>query len=70
MNFSEAKKYAEKVLELEPENLKAKLKLASIHFFSKEYHKAIDMYKEILAQNPENPEALKGLRDTQIKIQS
>lgn len=54
MNFSEAKKFAEKVLELEPDNLKAKLKLASIHFFSKEYHKAIDMYKEVLKTDPEN----------------
>ena len=52
MNFTEAKKYAEKALELEPDNSKAKLKLASIHFFSKEYHKAIDIYKEILTTEP------------------
>lgn len=45
MRFNDAKKCAEKVLELDPSNLKAKLRIAAIHNFSKEHHKAMDIYK-------------------------
>lgn len=64
LKFDEAKKYAEKVLEMEPTNVKARLKIASIHFFLKEYHKAIDAYQEVLKLEPQNEEARKGLMQT------
>lgn len=64
MRFDEAKKYAEKILEMDPANTKARLKLASVHFFLKEYHKAIDEYKKVLSTDPENAEAKKGLMET------
>lgn len=44
LRFDEAKKYAEKVLELDPVNIKALLKKAQIHSFLKEFHKAIEFY--------------------------
>lgn len=60
---------AEKVLELEPKNIKALIKKAQIHSFFKEFHKAIEVYQKVLEIEPENKEAQTGLMDTQMKIQ-
>ena len=57
MNFNEAKRYAEKALEIEPTNIKALLKQAQCFQISKEYHKAIEAYEKILKQDPQNSEA-------------
>lgn len=60
----EAKKYAEKVLEMDSKNLKALLKKGTIHSYLKEYHKAIEFFNKALEVEPTNEEASKGLQDT------
>lgn len=52
MNFNEAKRYAEKALEIEPNNIKALLKQANCFQMLKEYHKAIDAFENILKLDP------------------
>lgn len=69
LRFDEAKKFADKVLEMEPDNTKAMNKKAQIHSCLKEFHKAIEMYQKVLVIDANNVEAQNGFRDTQMKIQ-
>lgn len=54
MKYDNAKNYIEKCLNLEPENVKAKMRKAQIHYSLKEYHKAVKEYNDILKLEPEN----------------
>ena len=68
MNFNEAKRYAEKALEIDPINIKAMLKQAQCFQMLKEYHKAIEVYENVIKQDSNNQEAKKGIETTYMKI--
>ena len=46
---------------MEPTFVKGRSRKAGIHYYLKEYHKAMDTYNEILKLEPENEEAKTGL---------
>ena len=60
MEWQLALKDAEKCLEMDATFVKGWSRKAGIHFFLKEYHKAMDAYNEILKFEPENEEAKNG----------
>jgi len=68
MEWQLALKDAEKCLEMEPTFVKGWTRKAGIHFFLKEYHKALDAYNEVLKHEPDNEEAKKGLELVISKI--
>merc|ERR1712087_903676 len=57
MEWQLALKDADKCVEMEPTFIKGWSRKAGIHFFLKEYHKALDAYNCILKLEPENEEA-------------
>ncbi len=63
MNYQEAKRYAEKALEIDPENQKALLRQASCFQLLKEYHKAIDVLENIIKKDPSCQEAVDALNE-------
>jgi len=65
----EAKKDAEKCIELEPQWAKGYSRKATVQFFMKEYDKAMETYKEGLTQDPESQELKDGLARCVQKIQ-
>ena len=67
--MNEAKKDAEKCIELEPQWAKGYSRKATVQFFMKEYDKAMETYKEGLAQDPESQELKDGLARCVQKIQ-
>merc|ERR1711968_105577 len=54
--MNEAKKDAEKCIELEPKWAKGYSRKATVQFFMKEYDKAMEAYKQGLEQDPESQE--------------
>ena len=61
MEWQLALKDAETCVAMEPTFTKGWSRKAGIHYFLKEYHKAMDAYNEILKLEPENEEAKNGL---------
>merc|ERR1719198_2402364 len=61
MEWQLALKEANKCVEMEPTFVKGWSRKAGIHFYLKEYHKAIDAYNAILKIDPNNEEAKAGL---------
>jgi len=61
MEWQLALKDAEQCVAMEPTFVKGWSRKAGIHYFLKEYHKAMDSYNEILKLEPENEEAKNGL---------
>lgn len=57
-NLAEVIPYAEKLSDLEPENLNLKVKLGIIYTDAKKYSEALVTFKELLAQVPENDKIL------------
>merc|ERR1712046_311556 len=57
MEWQLALKDADKCVEMEPTFVKGWSRKAGIHFYLKEYHKALDAYNAILKIEPENEEA-------------
>lgn len=70
MNYSQAMVEVEKALKIDPKFVKAMIRKATIHSFQKEYHKALDLYRQVLVLEPQNDEAVKGLEATNQKIAS
>jgi stress-induced-phosphoprotein 1 len=67
--FNDAKKEAEKSLELDKKYVKAWAKKGDIEFFLKEYHKSMDSYRAGLEIEPDNALCKQGLAKTAAKIQ-
>merc|ERR1719440_1350062 len=61
MEWQLALKDADTCITMEPTFVKGWSRKAGIHYFLKEYHKAMDAYNEILKLEPENEEAKSGL---------
>merc|ERR1719152_583414 len=61
MEWQLALKDAETCVSMDPAFVKGWSRKAGIHYFLKEYHKAMDAYNEILKLEPENEEAKTGL---------
>jgi len=61
MEWQLALKDAEACVAMEPTFLKGWSRKASIHYYLKEYHKAMDVYNHILKLEPDNEEAKAGL---------
>ena len=61
MEWQLALKDAETCVGMEPTFVKGWSRKASIHYYLKEYHKAMDCYNEILRLEPDNAEAKSGL---------
>jgi len=59
--FEEAIKYLSRGIELEPNDIFAKGNLAHGYLFSKEYDKAVQLYKAFLNQKSDNPSSLKNM---------
>jgi len=72
MEWQLALKDAETCVAMEPTFVKGWSRKAGIHFYLKEYHKAMDAYNEILKLEPENEEAKAGLDNVvrQVNMQS
>lgn len=58
----EGLKDAEKCIELDPTFSKGYTRKGAIHFFLKEYEKALETYQEGLKHDPQNQEFLDGIR--------
>lgn len=67
-DFNGARAAVEKSLEKDPKYVKAWAKKGDIEFFMKEYHKAIDSYRNGLQIEPGNSLCQKGLEKTQYQI--
>ncbi len=61
MEWQLALKDAETSIEMEPTFVKGWSRKAGVHYFLKEYHKAMDAYNAILKLEPDNAEAKSGL---------
>jgi len=72
MEWQLALKDADTCITMEPTFVKGWSRKAGIHYFLKEYHKAMDAYNEILKLEPENEEAKSGLDSViaQVNAQS
>jgi stress-induced-phosphoprotein 1 len=68
MDFNGAKTQIEKALELDPKYVKAWARKGDIEFAFKEYHKAMDSYKQGLELEPDNAACKQGLQKTQQQI--
>lgn len=68
MEWQLALKDADKCVEMDPTFIKGWTRKAGIHFFLKEYHKAMDAYNAVLKLEPENEEAKNGLELVVSKI--
>ncbi len=58
--FDAAVKYLTRAIELQPNDIAAKLNLAHGYLFKNDFDKAIQLYKEYLSTNPANETSLKG----------
>lgn len=56
--FQEATPYAERLSDLDPEDLNLKVKLGILYTDGKEYQKAIGIFKELLTRAPDNDKIL------------
>ena len=72
MEWALALKDAETCVAMVPTFIKGWSRKAAIHYFLKEYHKAMDAYNEILKIEPDNEEAKAGLDNVvaQVNMQS
>jgi len=68
MEWSLALKDADKCVEMDPTFVKGWTRKAGIHYFIKEYHKAMDAYNAVLKIDPDNEEAKNGLESVISKI--
>merc|ERR1711871_1109742 len=68
MDFVRAKEDSKMAIEKDPKFTKAWMRKAGCEYFMKEYHKAIDSYKAVLAYDENNEEAKKGLERTVRKV--
>jgi len=69
-SWVDARTKCEKAIELDETYIKAYSRLATIQFFMKEYHKAIETYQKALKIEPDNEDLKQGLQRTHNKIQS
>lgn len=70
MEWQLALKDADTCITMEPTFIKGWSRKAGIHFYLKEYHKAMDAYNVILKFEPENEEAKRGLDQVVTTINS
>lgn len=56
--FQEATPFAERLSDLDPDDLNLKVKLGILYTDAKEYNKAISVFKELLARAPDNDKIL------------
>mmetsp|Transcript_19820 Transcript_19820/g.37017 ORF Transcript_19820/g.37017 Transcript_19820/m.37017 type:complete len:445 (-) Transcript_19820:1578-2912(-) len=68
MDFNGAKTQIEKALELDPKYVKAWARKGDIEYAFKEYHKAMDSYKQGLELEPDNPTCKEGLKKVTQQI--
>ena len=68
MDFVKAVDDSKMAIEKDPKFTKAWMRKAGCEYFMKEYHKAIDSYKAVLAYDENNEEAKKGLERTVRKV--
>jgi len=69
-DFQGAKGALEKALDLDPKYVKALAKKGDIEFLQKEYHKALESYKQGLAIEPDNGLCKQGLQKTMAAVNS
>merc|ERR1719198_37753 len=70
MEWQLALKDAETCVGMEPTFVKGWSRKAGIHFYLKEYHKAMDVYNKIIELEPENEEAKRGLEQVVAMVNS
>ena len=58
-----------KCIELDPKFIKGYTQKATVHFFMKDYHKALKMHKQAMNIEPNNPDVMNGYSQTLLKIQ-
>ena len=68
MEWQLALKDADTCVGMDPSFIKGWTRKAGIHYFLKEYHKAMDAYNAVLKLEPENEEAKNGLELVVAKI--
>ena len=68
MEWQLALKDADTCVSMDPTFVKGWTRKASIHYFLKEYHKAMDAYNAVLKIEPENEEAKGGLEMVISKV--
>lgn len=68
MDFSGAQREIEVALELDPKYVKAWARKGDIEMYMKEYHKAMDSYKQGLELDPESASCKEGLRKCMTQI--
>ena len=68
MDFSGAQRQIEKALELDPKYVKAWARKGDIEMVMKEYHKAVESYKEGLELDPENSACKEGFKKCMVQI--
>jgi len=68
MEWQLALKDADTCVEMDPTFVKGWTRKAGIHFFLKEFHKAMDAYNAVLKLEPENEEAKNGLELVIAKV--
>lgn len=66
----EAKKDAEKCIELDPQFVKGYLRKGAAQFFMKEHDKALETYQLGLKIDPSNQELLDGVRRSVFRLHS
>lgn len=69
MAFREAKRDAEKCIEIDPLFVKAWIRKGRIEHLQKEYHSALQSYEKAMEIDPNNQELMKFVMDTRIAIQ-
>lgn len=65
-DFDTRKRIAQKILELDPEDLDTRFKLAQLHMNERLYSSAIDQYNAILEFDPESWQAYRGLGEAYL----
>jgi stress-induced-phosphoprotein 1 len=68
MDFAGAQRQIEVAIEIDPKYVKAWIRKGDIESMMKEYHKAMESYKEGLELDPDNVQAKDGLRKTMAQI--
>ena len=68
MDFNAALEDCDKALSLDANYVKAYIRKGAVHFFRKEFHKAMEAYERGMKIAPDNEELKTGLQRTVLKI--